>query len=430
MSSRELVNAFRRGFLENVSFARNAILAHKLRASLTVLGIVIGVATVISMVSLVQGFNNNVTQSFEAFGATLVQFQRFDPQFGPGNGRRNEEMRLRKVLTWEDAVALKTQSKHMRAVSPERYWFPGNGEQQPPVVKYKGKEANADTIAGVVYDYLDANSKQIGEGRFISESDVRSSAQVCVIGWAIADTLFPFVDPIGKWIDFDGRPYEIVGVMEAQGNTFFESTDSHFYLPFSTFDQAFPWVKSSFGVNIATVPKTPELMQAVVEEGTNILRLRRGVPFNKPNDFGIMTPDKLIGNFQQVTGGISLTMILIASISLLVGGVGVMNIMLVSVTERTREIGLRKALGAVKQDILTQFLIEAMTLSALGGAIGVGVGLAIAMIVRNMSPLATATPLWSVVVGLLVSISVGLFFGICPAARAARLDPIEALRYE
>jgi putative ABC transport system permease protein len=428
--SKILLAALRRGFIENVLFAKNAILAHKLRASLTVLGIVIGVATVISMVSLVQGFNNNVTKSFESFGATLVQFQRFDPQFGPGRGRRDEEQRLRKVLTWEDAVALKEQSRYMRAVSPERYWFPGNGQQRAPEVKYQGKEANADTIAGVVADYLDANSKQVAEGRFINETDVRRSAQVCVIGFAIADSLFPFTDPIGKWIEFEGRSYEVVGVMEEQPNSFFESTDSHFYLPFSTFDQAFPWVKADFGVNIATVPKSADLVDEVIDEGTAILRRQRGVPFNKPNDFGIMTPDKLIGNFQAVTGGISLTMILIASISLLVGGVGVMNIMLVSVTERTREIGLRKALGAVHQDILTQFLIEAMTLAALGGAIGVGLGLGISTLVRNISPLATSTPLWAIVVGLVVSISVGLVFGIFPAARAARLDPIDALRYE
>ncbi|MEZ5313578.1 MAG: ABC transporter permease [Thermoanaerobaculia bacterium] len=244
--SKVLMAAFRRGFVENVRFARTAILAHKLRAALTVLGIVIGVATVISMVSLIQGFNNNVTASFESFGATLVQFQRFDPQFGPGGNRRDEEQRLRKVLTYEDALAIKEQSKSIRAVSPERYWFPGGGQQRAPEVKYAGREANADTIAGVVPDYLDANSKQVGEGRFITAQDVRRSAQVCVIGFAIADTLFPFVDPIGKWIEFDGRRYEVVGVMEEQGSTFFESTDSHFYLP-STFDAAFPWVKTSFG---------------------------------------------------------------------------------------------------------------------------------------------------------------------------------------
>ena len=429
--SKILLAAFRRGFLENLFFAKNAIFAHKLRAALTVLGIVIGVATVISMVSLIQGFNNSVVSSFEAFGATLVQFQRFDPQFGPGDGRRDEEMRQRKVLTWEDAVALKEQSRYMRSVSPERYWFPfGPGQQRAPVIKYAGREANADTLVGAVPDYLDANFKQIGEGRFISDTDVRRSAQVCVIGFSIADTIFPFVDPIGKWIELDGRRYEVVGVMERQDNTFMESTNSHFYLPFSTFDQAFPWVRVNFGVNIATVPKRPDLVDEILEEGTNILRRRRGVPFNKPNDFGVMTPDKLIGNFQAVTGGISLTMILIASISLLVGGVGVMNIMLVSVTERTREIGLRKALGAVHQDILTQFLIEAMTLSAIGGVIGVGLGLSVALVVRKLSPLAAATPLWAILVGLFVSISVGLVFGIFPAARAARLDPIDALRYE
>ncbi len=428
--SKAFFAALRRGFFENVLFARTAILAHKLRAALTVLGIVIGVSTVIAMVSLIAGFNNSVTASFESFGATLVQFQRFDPQFGPGHGGRDPEMRLRKVLTYEDALALKELCPSMRSVSPERYWFPGNSAGAAPTVNYEGQEATPDTIAGVVADYLDANSKQTGEGRFINDTDVRRSADVIVIGYDIADALFPFVDPIGKRVLFGGRRYEVVGVMEEQGSTMFESTDAHVYLPFSTFDQAFPWVKDEFGVNIATVPKDPLLTAQVVEEGTNVLRLRRGVPFNKPNDFGIMTPDKLIGNFQAVTGGVALTMLLIASISLLVGGVGVMNIMLVSVTERTKEIGLRKALGAIRQDILTQFLIEAVTLSAVGGVIGVALGLGIALLVRSLSPLAAAAPFWSIAVGLGVSMSVGLVFGIFPAYRAAKLDPIDALRYE
>jgi putative ABC transport system permease protein len=210
----------------------------------------------------------------------------------------------------------------------------------------------------------------------------------------------------------------------------FESTDQHVYLPLSTFDQHFPWVKRTRGVNIATVPKKPEWVPRIIEEGTAVLRVRRKVPFNKPNDFGIMTPDKLIGNFQQITGGITLAMIFIASIALLIGGVGVMNIMLVSVTERTREIGVRKAMGAVKGDIIVQFLTEAMTLSILGGALGVGLGYTIAAVVRKVSPLQTATPLWSIMVGLAVSLSIGLFFGIYPAYKAAKLDPVEALRYE
>ena len=413
---------------ENVRFAVGALRSHKLRSALTVLGIVIGVTTVIAMVSIIEGFNANVIKDFQAFGATLVQFQKFDPQFGPGT--RDPEQRNRKELTIEDAIALKELCPSMAAVSPERYWFAGDNETLNQDVIYKGKEATPDIVVGVTEDYPLANNHFIGEGRFISAGDVLRSAAVTVIGWSVADALFPFTDPIGKEVTIAGRKYQIVGVMEKQGSTFFESTDSHVYFPITTFDSHFPWIKRFRGVNIATVPKQPEWVPRIIEEGTAVLRARRKVPFNKPNDFGMMTPDKLIGNFQAVTGGITLAMIFISSIALIVGGVGVMNIMLVSVTERTREIGIRKALGAVKRDIITQFLTEAMTLSFIGGAIGVAVGLGIAALVRAVSPLATYTPLWSIVVGLAVSISIGLFFGIYPAVKAARLDPIEALRYE
>ena len=428
--SRTILDAIRRGFLENVRFAKTAILGHKLRTSLTVLGIVIGVATVIAMVSMVEGFNRGVAESFESFGATLVQFQRFDPQFGPGNGRRDEEQRLRKPLTYEDAMALRAGARSIRSVSPERYWFPSPRAGEIPLITFEGREATPDTVGGVTAAYLDANAKQVAEGRFINEADERRAADVVVIGWSIADALFPFQDPLGKRVILNGRRYTVIGVLEEQGSTGFESTDAHVMLPFFTFDRAFPWVERDFGVNIATVPKSPDLVDEVIEEGTNLLRLRRGLRFDQPNDFGILTPDKLIGNLRAVTDGISATMVLIASIALLVGGVGVMNIMLVSVTERTREIGLRKALGAVRQDILVQFLIEASALALLGGAIGVAIGVGIAVLVRNVSPLDTATPLWSILVGLAVSISVGLVFGIFPAWRAAKLDPIEALRYE
>jgi putative ABC transport system permease protein len=411
---------------ENIRFARIALTSHKLRSGLTVLGIVIGVTTVISMVSIIEGFNNSVVESFKSFGATLVQFQKFDPQFGPGD--RDESQRTRKNLTYEDAVALKDLAPSMLAVSPERYTYENDGVSLD--LSYQGKQATPDLLAGVTEGYPVANNHPVGEGRFINENDVRRSAAVIVVGTNVAESLFPYTDPIGKVITIAGRKYELIGVMEKQGESMFESVDSHTYIPITTFDSHFPHIKRDRGVNIATVPKDPQAVDRIIEEGTAILRARRKVPFNKPNDFGIMTPDKLIGNFKQITGGITLAMIFISSIALLVGGVGVMNIMLVSVTERTREIGIRKAIGAVRRDIVQQFLTEAMTLSGVGGAIGVALGIGIATLVRVISPLKTSTPLWSIVVGLVVSISIGLFFGIYPAYKAARLNPVEALRYE
>jgi putative ABC transport system permease protein len=411
---------------ENVRFARIALASHKLRSALTVLGIVIGVTTVIAMVSIIEGFNNNIIKNFQAFGATLVQFQKYDPQFGPGE--REESQRQRKNLTYEDALAMRRLCPSMLAVSPERYTFAGEG---PTIdVIYEGKEATPDMLAGVTEAYPIANNHYAGDGRFIGEGDVDRAANVIVVGHNIADALFPFRDPIGRTVAMAGRKYVVIGVLEKQGATMFESTDSHIYIPITTFDSHFPEIKRERGVNIATVPKKPEWVDRITEEGIAVLRARRRVPFNKPNDFGIMTPDKLIGNFKAITGGITLAMLFISSIALLVGGVGVMNIMLVSVTERTREIGLRKAIGAVRRDIVQQFLVEAMTLSGIGGLIGIGAGLGIAAVVRAMEWLPTTTPLWSIIVGLVVSVSIGLFFGIYPAYKAARLDPVEALRYE
>jgi putative ABC transport system permease protein len=411
---------------ENVRFARIALAAHKLRSSLTVLGIVIGVTTVIAMVSIIEGFNNNIVKNFQSFGATLVQFQKFDPRFGPGD--RDESQRQRKNLTYEDAEALKKQCPSMLAVSPERYWFSGDGGAVE--VHYEGQEATPDTLVGTTNDYPIANNHFVGEGRFFTDADVQRSATITVIGHSVAEALFPRTDPIGKQVTISGRKYLVVGVMEKQGSTMFESTDSHVFLPLTTFDSHFPEIKRDRGVNIATVPKRPEWVDRITEEGITVLRARRKVPFNKPNDFGIMTPDKLIGNFRAITGGITLAMVFISSIALLVGGVGVMNIMLVSVTERTREIGIRKAIGAVRRDIVQQFLVEAMTLSGVGGIIGIAIGLAIAAVVRAAGWLPTSTPLWSIIVGFAVSVSIGLFFGIYPAYKAARLDPVDALRYE
>jgi putative ABC transport system permease protein len=416
----------RRGFGENVRFALLAVRTHKLRAFLTVLGIVVGVATVIAMVSIVTGFNNNMVRNFQSFGATLVQFQKYEARFGPGH--RDESERRRKDLTYEDAVALKESIPEMRAVSPERYLW--NADIS---VKYRDNETTTPVVAGVAPDYSMANNHFVAYGRFVTESDFLHTANVAVIGEDVRNILFPREDPLEKVVNFNGEEFMIIGVLEKKGNAFGGSNDNFFLIPFSTFDRKFPQIKNSGGdtIHIATVPYTPDQVPLIIEKGTALLRARRHVPFNKPNDFAIFTPDKLIESFQGITRGITLAMVFIAMISLLIGGVGVMNIMLVSVTERTREIGVRKAVGAFRRDIVMQFLTEATTLSVLGGAIGVIVGIAVpAGVKRAFAALPAETPAWAVLVGLGVSISVGIFFGLYPAVKASRLDPIEALRYE
>jgi putative ABC transport system permease protein len=416
----------RRGFGENVRFALLAVRAHKLRASLTVLGIVVGVATVIAMVSIVTGFKNNMIRNFQSFGATLVQFQKFEARFGPGH--RDESERNRRDLTLEDAIALKALVPEMRAVSPERYLWSVNVS-----LKYRDNETTTPTIAGVTADYSVANNHFVDYGRFITESDFEHSAAVAVIGDDVRRVLFGVEDPLNKTVELNGRQFVVIGVLEKKAGFMGGSNNNFFLMPFSTFDHQFPFIKTSHGdtIHIATVPYTPEQVPTITDKGREILRARRHVPFNKPDDFAIFTPDKMIESFQAITGGIAGAMIFIASIALLIGGVGVMNIMLVSVTERTREIGLRKAVGAFRRDIVLQFLTEASTLALLGGIVGVVLGVAVPIAVKKaFAALPAETPPWAIIVGLGVSISVGIFFGLYPAVKASRLDPIEALRYE
>ncbi|MCC6131119.1 MAG: ABC transporter permease [Acidobacteria bacterium] len=424
--SRRIYIVLRRVLAENLRFAVIAIMAHKLRAFLTIVGIVIGTWTVIGMVALVTGFNRNAEASFSSFGATLVQFQKWEPRFGGGH-RVTEEERTRPDLTVEDAEAIQRLSPSVLAVSPERYFWGA------PKVKGNGEEMNAPTVAGGNQNYAICNNWVIRDGRNITELDVLHATDTAIIGEDVVQTLFKGKDPLGRPITINGRRVFVVGVFEKKGSSAFGGNpDTIVVIPITTFDKYFPQIKNSRGdtIHIATIPRSPELVERLVEEGTNILRARRKVPFNKANDFAVWTSEKLIEQMTAVTAAISGVLVFVAAIALLVGGVGVMNIMLVSVTERTREIGLRKSVGALRRDITLQFLTEAMTLTGLGGAVGVALGLLTAVVIRTVSPLPAETPLWSVGLGLGVSLSIGLFFGIYPAMKAARLDPIDALRYE
>jgi putative ABC transport system permease protein len=415
----------RASLLENAASALTAMWGQKLRSFLTLLGIMAGVATVILMVSFVAGFNNVITEQFTQFGTQLVQFQKYEPRFGPQGPP--EEQRNRRDLTLEDADALKRLVPAAAAVSPERYLF-----FRTPRVQAGDREANGALVFGAAPDYMQANVHWVSDGRFFTEADLKHAAQVAVIGTDIADALFPFRDPIGEMIRIDGRAFSVIGLFERKGTFFGGSNNGHVAIPITTFDVVYPEVKNSHGdtIHIATVPKSPELHEALIEQGTAVLRARRQLKPNQENDFTVFTSQGQLDNFRQITGGVAAAMIVIAAIALLVGGVGVMNIMLVNVTERTREIGLRKAIGATDGDIATQFLAEAVTLTAVGGALGVAIGIGLALIVKATLDYPVSTPLWSVALGLGVSSAVGLIFGLWPALKAARLDPIEALRYE
>ncbi len=409
-------------FREIVGMSFDSLRTHKLRSFLTLLGIMIGVMTVIGMVSIVQGLNKSFLKELEAAGSDLIIVHKFNPV---QMGRMTDEERQRKDLTYEDALAVERECPLVKAVAAN---ISVSIFTDVPV-KFLNAKAEGAMVLGmnekfpIVYAiYLPK------EGRNLTESEIQHDARVAVLGFETAEALFPHMSAVGKQIRVGPESFTVVGVLDKRGQIFGQSRDNFVGIPITTLMKYFPYDKSSMEIGI--IPKEHGTIAETIEQVTGKLRQRRKVPLGKPDDFSIFTQDAMIDLYNNITGAAYLVMIVISSIGLLVGGIGVMNIMLVSAKERTREIGIRKALGAHSKDILRQFLIEAMALTGMGGLFGTLIGFGVAFLVRAATPLpATVTP-WSVFLGLFVSVSVGLFFGIFPARKAARVDPIVSLRYE
>ncbi len=403
---------------ESFIVAMGALRSNKLRSILTTLGIVIGVMTVIGMMTIIRGVNVTVEEQLALVGSNTFYVRKFPAIVTP---HTMQKYRNRKDVTVEQAEAIMERATLVSRVTPEYYV----GQQR---VKHGGERTNADvTVIGGSEEWQIINGRFVDSGRFLQPLDVRSSRKVCVIGKDIVEILFPFQDPISLDVRIGPEKFRVIGVLEEKGSTFGQSEDNYAIIPYSTFRQVYG--KRQF-IQIAVQAIRPELLDATIDEVIGILRVERKVPPGEENDFEILTQDSLMDTWRNLTKIVFAAAVGIAMISLLVGGIGIMNIMLVSVTERTREIGIRKSIGAKRRDILWQFIVEAIVLSAVGGIIGIVIGVGLGKLVGAVSPLPASVPLWAIFAGLGFSSMVGLFFGIYPAAKAAKLDPIVALRYE
>ena len=422
-------NSFFRGsFFENVRMGLDTLWQHKLRSALTILGVIIGTMTVIVIAAFVSGIDARVSKEIESFGTNSIYVYRFDPGF---NFNPSQEERMRKPLSYEDALAIGTDCPsvlHSTAFMSPIDFFGGPFTQRINV-RYRDIEMTNAAVQGTLASYFKMGVTTIGEGRYFTDDENARHANVLVIGRDVANTLFPFVSAIEKEITINGRGYRVVGVL-AERDVFLvgaedpNNENKAVYMPYLTLRKLYPDVDDNFVMAQAR----PGQMKEAVEEIRELLRRRRKVAFGAADNFGISTSEQILNQFGAITGGVFALMVAISSVGLLIGGIGVMNIMLVSVTERTREIGVRKAIGARGKDIVLQFLIEAATLTGVGGILGIIVGSLIAIGIKQIMP--TYIPLWSPAVGFGVSVSLGVVFGLWPAWKAARLNPIEALRYE
>lgn len=404
--------------------AFSTIREHKMRSLLTVLGVVIGTGCVIAVGSIITGVNGAITNITKSFGPDTGFAFKFNLGF---RGNISGEEFRRKPLTWGNAVAIKERCPSVIYVSP--YMFSPNvfGGAFFERVKYKNREVYNIELAGTDEAYAVGGTEKMIFGRYFTDEESRRRLPVVVIGESIYRGLMPEEDPVGKRVSVNGQEYEVIGVMAKPAASFPGQEDRRVLMPFFTMKKMFPNAREMMIVFVAE----PGGLAKAQDEVTAVLRIERRVPTGKDDDFWLSSGTQMLEDFHRITAMVAIVMVVLSSIGLLVGGVGVMNIMLVSVTERTREIGIRKAVGARRSDIMFQFLTEAIVLTGLGGLLGMALGWSISLIAGLVFPsLPTSVPLWAASLGVAVSVGVGLFFGLWPANRAARLDPVEALRYE
>ncbi len=403
---------------ESISLALSSLWTDKLRTFLTLLGIIIGVLTIIAVVSVIQGLNHYVYTKMSFYGANDFSVTKFS--LGAKSLKEFKEQLKRKNITLEEMRILKSECQSCEIV--------GASVSTTKTVKFANREIKNVIIRGVTHlDHMIGQIEELDRGRHLLKEEEERSRFVCILGAEVKDELFPVLDPLGQWIRIGLHKFLVIGVAKKKGKILGMSQDNYIRIPITTFQKIFG-PSRSISINIHT--SSQEKMLKAKEEVRTLLRSKRRLPFNELDDFSFQTSETFIEIYKSATSSIYMAMIAISSIALIVGGIVVMNIMLVSVTERTKEIGIRMAVGARRKDILFQFLVESVAISTTGGIIGILIGFSIAKIVTATTSIPSAIDPLSVGVAILVSSSVGIFFGLYPASKASKLNPIESLRKE
>ncbi len=414
---------------ENTKMAIDTLREHKTRSALTVLGVVIAVVVLLLVFAIMYGVDSDMRAYLEDFGTDTLFIFKFEP--GIHIGRLSQEERMRKPLTLEEGEALAEDCPDVKAVNVqvEPWSFTPGPPTFLPTARYEGKEVFNIDFSGATPNYPEVQNAKMAYGRFFTDAENYHRQDVTVLGYDLADTLFPAQDALGKEVQVGGMNFRVIGVLEKRKGVFLRdsSADKEVIIPYLTYRKHRPQDLENFITALAYPGRKSE----AEDEITGVLRRLRQVPYDAKNNFGISSAEAIATQFRQIMSSVALLTMAIASVGLMVGGVGVMNIMLMSVTERTHEIGIRKAIGARRTDVIRQFLVEAVVLTGAGGVLGVICALSLVFIANIALPkIPAAVPIWAIGVAVAAAMSVGLFFGLYPAVKASRLDPVEALRYE